>query len=118
MASHNLILSACRRAATVQKLELSRGLDVLITIAATAPLLGFLAAAFAMVNSFVGCNGEKYSCLADLAGRLADAIIPIPFALALALGAIWIQRYLTSQVQVFELEMETTALALANALRK
>jgi biopolymer transport protein ExbB/TolQ len=71
---------------------------------------------FAIVNSFVGCGGEKSTCMAAVTLNLSNAIIPTAAGLLIATLASWGNRYLCVQLEVFDMEMRVATLELANSL--
>lgn len=111
-----LVLQACRRAARTESQHLAAGLPVLVASATVIPLIGIWATCFAIFNSFVGMSGEKGAVLAALANNISNAIVPVPLTLALALPILWTHRALTARLASLKLEMDSLALALANAL--
>jgi biopolymer transport protein ExbB/TolQ len=65
---------------------MKRGLKTLATIASVAPWLGLLITVIGIVGSFVGCGGEKSTCMAAIVDRLANVIARS--ALGLLVGII------------------------------
>ncbi len=50
----------------------------------TVPLLGLLLTVFGMINSFIGCGGERSICMAAVVERLARSIVPASWGILLA----------------------------------
>jgi biopolymer transport protein ExbB/TolQ len=107
---------ASMRAAADERIRLKRGLGSLATIAATAPLFGFLGTVIGIINSFPGCGGEKSICLAAVERLLSEALMPIVLGLAAAIPALCFYKYLTGELETLDLEMQNTAVDLANHL--
>src|SRR5882724_6714214 len=58
------VMRAAQRSAAGVHIEMKRGINSLATITCVAPLLGFAITVEGIVDSFVGCGGEKWACLA------------------------------------------------------
>jgi biopolymer transport protein ExbB/TolQ len=118
--SDETLLDAVRRhslrAAAAVHQDLHRGLNSLATIAATAPFLGILGTVPSIVGSFVGCGGEKWTCLAAVVLNLSNAIVPTALGLLVAIPALWCYKHLSSRVEAFDLEMDGASLDLVNRL--
>jgi biopolymer transport protein ExbB/TolQ len=112
------VLRASRRSAALVHEDMRQGLTGLATIAYLAPWCGLLATVLAIPNSFVGCGGEKSTCMAAVVVRLSWSIWPTAFGLLIGLMAAWGNRYLTSNLEVFDRAMEGAALDLVNQLSR
>ena len=107
---------ACARAAADVHGDLSRGLNLLATISATAPWLGVLLTAHGITFSFGGINGPKYVGMVALTTRLADAMVPAGMALLVAILA-WVTReQCRATITAFDAEMHAATLDLLNRL--
>ena len=107
---------ASARSATLIRLQLKRGLNSLATIASTAAWFGLFGTVLGVVNSFPGVNGDKNSIMAVIFELLSHALVPAALGLVVALEAMWCYRYLSVQVEGFEIEMKSASLQLANDL--
>lgn len=114
--SAELVYTACRRAAAGEALRLRRGLSVLATISVSAPLVGFLGTVIGILNSFPGGSGSSAYFLGLVAERLAHAIVPTAWALAITCLGFVVHAFLSAKWQALEQEMETLSLSLTNAL--
>jgi biopolymer transport protein ExbB/TolQ len=112
------VLRASRRSVALVREDLRQGLTGLATVAYLAPWCGLLATVLAIPNSFVGCGGEKSTCMAALVNRLSMSIWPTAFGLLIGLMSAWGNRHLTGSVEVFDREMKGAALDLANRLSR
>jgi len=107
---------AAERAAAEIHLEMKRGVNSLATIACVAPWLGLLITVIGIAGSFRGCDGPRSFCMAAIAEGLADALARAALGLLVGILALWSYRYLSGQVEEFDLEMRCMTLELARAL--
>jgi biopolymer transport protein ExbB/TolQ len=98
---------AAERAAAVTHRQVARGLDGLATVSATAFFLGMLGTLLGMVNSFLGCGGERSTCMAAMASRLSESLIWCAVGLAIATTASASRKYLSARLAYFDIEMQT-----------
>lgn len=106
-------LAATRESARVRERMKGRLTD-LASIAATAPLLGFLGTVFGIAHSFQSFGSSKSTILAGDTLRISAAMAPGAFGLIVALFAYWSYRYLSLQLETFEREMHGARLQLVN----
>jgi hypothetical protein len=104
------------RAAIALDVNLKRGINSLATIAATAPLLGFVLTLFGILNSFGSTAGSASTDRAAVAGGLCDSMAPAALGLAVGILAVWFYRYLSIQMESFDLEMKSASVDLVNWL--
>jgi biopolymer transport protein ExbB/TolQ len=95
---------------------MKRGLVSLATIASTAPWFGLLGTVLVIHNSFGSVDGSKESIMAGIAERLSQALVPTALGLIVALGAMWCYKYLLTEAEVFDSDMEIASLQLINQL--
>jgi signal peptidase I len=95
---------------------MSRGMPTLATIAATAPLIGIFGTVLGMLNSFRSVGGSRTTILAAMTGWISEAMIPTLLGLIVGVPAFWCYQYLTSQMEVFDMEMENATSDLLNRL--
>ncbi len=105
-----------RRAAALVRGEMKRGLTSLASITSVAPLLGFLGTVLAIPNSFPGCGAARAYCMTAVFERLSGALVPAALGLLVAVPALCCYRYLSSEIEAFDLEMENASLQLLNSL--
>ena len=108
------VLRACRHSARSVHQGMTRGLSTLATIASTAPLIGLFGTVLGIYNSFRGVAGDARADMAAEFGWLAEALLPTAWSLLLALVALCCYRYLCSQIEAFDLEMENATTELVN----
>jgi biopolymer transport protein ExbB/TolQ len=69
-----------------------------------------------LFNSFPGCGGEKWTCMAAIAERLSESIMPAAIGLAAAITASWGYEYLSARMADFDIEMRNAACDLPDSL--
>src|SRR5580658_4400020 len=107
---------ASMRAAALIHGQMKRGLASLATIASTAPWLGIFATLFGIINSFPGFFGQRETIIAVEFGLRSQALVPTAFGLLVALVALWCYKYLLSDLEALDSEMERASLELVNHL--
>ncbi len=108
-------LAAQRQSSAVLQRMKGRMTD-LAAIAATAPFIGFFGTVLGISNSFPSIGSSKSAALAAVSNNLADALIPGAMGLLVALLAFWFYRYLSEQLEAFELETDAATAELVNRL--
>jgi hypothetical protein len=98
--------------------EMNQGLNILATNACIAPWIGLFGTSLGMVNSFLGCGGEKSACLAATAAALSRSIWPTALGLLSGLISLWFYRYLSGRMESIDTEMASASLDLANQLTR
>jgi biopolymer transport protein ExbB/TolQ len=109
---------ACERAAAQEHRRLAKGMALVGTISATAPLAGLLLTVWGMANSFKGCGCEKSQMLAMITGSFAEAFLFTALGLALAIFTWTLREYLRSTVAEFDTEMRAGTLDIMNEVRR
>jgi hypothetical protein len=109
---------ACQRSAAVVHVEMNEGLNILATNACIAPWIGLFGTVVGMVNSFLGCGGEKSACLAATTAALSRSIWPTALGLLSGLISLWFYRYLSGRMESIDTEMASASLDLANQLTR
>ena len=96
--------------------ELERFLNTLGTIAGVTPLLGLLGTVTGIIKAFnaitVGGMGDPRA----LSGGISEALITTAAGLVVAIPALIAYRYLRGRVDRIVIEMEKSAIALADAV--
>ena len=108
-------MAASKRAAARVHHELSKGLPTVATVASVTPLLGLLATAIEIPNSFKGCVGEKSACMAAVFDGISMSMWPAALGLAAGLIAFTFYQYLQSALQRFDTEMRVAVLDVENS---
>src|SRR5579864_1728631 len=109
---------ASARAAAIVHGEMKRGLGSLATITSTAPWVGLLGTILGINNSFRGFDGSEKSLMAAIFEGLSQALVPTALGLIVALMAMWCYKYLLTEVEAIDLEMESVSLELINHLAR
>lgn len=98
--------------------ELERFLNTLGTIAGISPLLGLLGTVTGIIKAFnaitVGAMGDPRA----LSGGISEALITTAAGLVVAIPSLIAYRYLRGRVERIVIEMEKSAIALADAVEK
>lgn len=71
-----------------------------------------------VLDSFVACGGEKFTCMAAMVEMLSTALWPIGIGLAAGIIALWCYRYLSAQLKALDCDMENGTLELLNQLTR
>jgi len=95
---------------------MQRGLRSLASVASTAPWVGLFGTVLGIHNSFGGFNGSKESLMAAIFEGLSQALVPAALGLIVALVAMWCYKYLLTEVEAFDSDMENASLQLINQL--
>jgi signal peptidase I len=95
---------------------MSRGVQSLALISATAALIGFLSTVLGIMNSFQSMGASKTTAMAATADRLSQAMTPGLLGLLVAILALWFHRYLNNDLEAFDLEMKNASVDLVNRL--
>jgi hypothetical protein len=109
---------ACQRSAAVVHADMNQGLNLLATNACIAPWIGLFGTSLGIINSFLGCGGEKSACLAATAAALSGAIWPTAFGLLVGLISLWFYKYLSGELESIDSEMSNASLGLVNQLTR
>jgi biopolymer transport protein ExbB/TolQ len=69
-----------------------------------------------IVSSFVGCGGEKWTCLAAVVKRLSNAVARGALSLLVGIVSSLCYRHLMSRLEKVVMEMRCMTLELADIL--
>jgi biopolymer transport protein ExbB/TolQ len=97
--------------------EMKRGLSGLATIAATAPFVGLFGTVIGILNAFRSIDIAHATAIKVIAGSISEALLTTAIGLSVAVPAVWCYNLLTSQMDVFGVEMQNCALELVTYLR-
>ncbi|HXI38461.1 MAG TPA: MotA/TolQ/ExbB proton channel family protein [Bryobacteraceae bacterium] len=113
-------LKAVKRAsahsAAVVHRDLKQGLHSLAAIASIAPWVGLFGTVLGIRNSFGAVNGSKELIMVAMFERLSGALALCAFGLIVALVAMWVYKYLLTEVETLSSDMENASLQLMNDL--
>lgn len=107
---------AAAHAAARSHEEMRRGVASLAGIAAVAPLIGLFGTVLGIVGSLRSYGSSSSTILADITERLSQSMLPTVLGLLVGILSFWFYRYLNSQMEVFDLEMENASVDLVNRL--
>ena len=100
------------RAARRIRADLRRDTYILATIAATAPFVGTFGTIIGISHSFKGICLQRATAVAMIHSGLAAALVITALSLAVALSATWCYNFVAAQLELFEVEMQSTSLEL------
>lgn len=96
--------------------RLERGLGLLETIAAIAPLLGLLGTVFGMIQVFDVVSEQGAGQAQSLSGGIAEALITTAAGLSIGIPSLVAYNYLTGKAEALVLEIEGHANRLIQKL--
>jgi biopolymer transport protein ExbB/TolQ len=96
------------RAKTLFNQELRRGLNILATIATSAPFIGLFGTIFGIINAFRGMQLTGSGGIGAVAGGIAEALVTTAVGIGVAVLALWVFNTLNSRIEVFDAEMDNT----------
>lgn len=108
-------------AATTQRnlqAKLKRGLGVLATVAATAPLVGLFGTVLGIESAFKGCGAQQWLCYTQTLYGLCQALLSTALGLLVAVPAVWSYNYFSDRLEIYELEAASASLELITYLAK
>jgi len=98
----------CERAATMFTQELKRGLNILATIATSAPFIGLFGTISGIINAFRGMALTGSGGIGAVAQGIAEALITTAFGIGVAIIALWCFNFLTTKIDTYVAEMSNT----------
>jgi biopolymer transport protein ExbB/TolQ len=105
-----------RRSINTTHMDMKRGLNVLATIAATAPLVGLLGTALGIIIASAGCIGQRDACRAAVVYGLSQALATAAIGLSVAVPAAWAYNHLSNKMEALDIEMKNSALEVMSYL--
>jgi len=111
------IKEAIESAGKAEIYQLENNLGLLGTVAAIAPLLGFLGTVTGMIRAFIQVQNLGGNVDASvLAGGIWEALVTTPAGLAVGILCIVFYNYLQSKVEYFVYEMEENSTSIIDML--
>ena len=95
---------------------LKRRVTSLAMISATASFFGLFGVVLGIMNSFESMGTSQSTGLARVANHISEAMVPGILGLGVAMMAFWFYRTLTEKLKVFDGEMKSASVDLANRL--
>jgi biopolymer transport protein ExbB/TolQ len=93
--------------------DLRRGLNGLATIGATAPFVGLFGTVIGIINGFRGYSGAPAGLVSVASSGISEALITTGLGLFVALPAVWAYNYFASRLELFDVEMNNSVVAIA-----
>ena len=107
-----------QRASFVEVAKLEKNLNILATVAATAPFVGLLGTVWGIIEAFAQIGQQKSASLAVVAPGIAEALIATAFGLFAAIPAVMGYNYFVNKVRGVAAEMEDFCLELLGIVEK
>ena len=92
--------------------KMTRGVNVLATIGATAPFVGLFGTVWGIMNSFVGIAEKQTTNLAVVAPGIAEALLATAIGLVAAIPAVVIYNHFARQIAAHRALLADTAAAI------
>jgi biopolymer transport protein ExbB/biopolymer transport protein TolQ len=105
---------ALDRSEAIVHAELKRGVANLATIGSTAPFVGLFGTVVGIINAFKGIATEKSAGLGAVAAGISEALVTTAVGLFVAVPAVWMYNYFTSQLEAFDVEMGNSSSELVD----
>jgi biopolymer transport protein ExbB len=106
------------KAAARELAYLRRGLAGLATVGSTAPFVGLFGTVFGIINSFQGMAAEGSGGLGAVSAGIAEALVTTGAGIGVAIVAVLLYNYFTSQVEVLQVDTSESALEILDLLHK
>lgn len=97
------------RAQTMFDQELRRGLNLLATIATSAPFIGLFGTIFGIINAFRGMQLTGSGGIGAVAGGISEALVTTAIGIGVAVLALWCFNTLNSKIEIYDAEMSNTS---------
>ncbi len=98
--------------------QLRRGLNLLGTIATTAPLVGFFGTIIGILDSFRGFIGSHATWIAMTANSIAEALVCTTAGILVAVPTLWCFNWRRDRLSILDAEMAIASLELAKYLER
>jgi biopolymer transport protein ExbB/biopolymer transport protein TolQ len=105
---------ALERSEAIVHAELKRGISSLATIGSSAPFVGLFGTVVGIINAFKGISQEKSTGLGAVAGGISEALVATAIGLFVAIPAVWMFNYFTSQLESLDVEMGNSSSELVD----
>lgn len=105
---------ALDRSEAIVHAELKRGVSSLATIGSTAPFVGLFGTVVGIINAFKGIASEKSAGLGAVAAGISEALVTTAVGLFVAVPAVWMFNYFSSQLEAFDVEMGNSSSELVD----
>jgi len=106
------IVSRFERHEAAAARRMTRGINILATIGATAPFVGLFGTVWGIMNSFVGIAEKQTTSLAVVAPGIAEALLATAIGLVAAIPAVVIYNHFARQIAAHRALVADTAAAI------
>jgi biopolymer transport protein ExbB len=98
--------------------SMTRGVNILATIGATAPFVGLFGTVWGIMNSFIGIAEKQTTNLAVVAPGIAEALLATAIGLVAAIPAVVIYNHFSRQVAAQRALLADAAAAVLNLVSR
>jgi biopolymer transport protein ExbB len=109
---------ALDRSEAIVHAELKRGISSLATIGSTAPFVGLFGTVVGIINAFKGIATEKSAGLGAVSAGISEALVTTAVGLFVAVPAVWMFNYFSSNLEAFDVEMGNSSSELIDYFLK
>jgi biopolymer transport protein ExbB len=97
---------------------MTKGVNVLATIGATAPFVGLFGTVWGIMNSFIGIAEKQTTNLAVVAPGIAEALLATAIGLVAAIPAVVIYNHFSRQVAAYRALVSDCSAAIINLVSR
>lgn len=112
------IVSRFERLEAREVRRMTRGVNILATIGATAPFVGLFGTVWGIMNSFVGIAEKQTTNLAVVAPGIAEALLATALGLVAAIPAVVIYNHFSRSIAAHRALVTDTAAALLRVISR
>ena len=106
------VVSRFERREAAEARQMTRGINVLATIGATAPFVGLFGTVWGIMNSFIGIAEKQTTNLAVVAPGIAEALLATALGLVAAIPSVVIYNHFSRQISAHRALVSDTAAAI------
>jgi len=106
------IVSRFERFEAALSRKMTRGVNILATIGATAPFVGLFGTVWGIMNSFIGIAEKQTTNLAVVAPGIAEALLATALGLVAAIPAVVMYNHFSRQISAYRALVSDTASAI------
>ncbi len=106
------IVSRFERYEAALSRKMTRGINILATIGATAPFVGLFGTVWGIMNSFIGIAEKQTTNLAVVAPGIAEALLATALGLVAAIPAVVMYNHFSRQISAYRALVSDTAAAI------
>ncbi len=106
------IVSRFQRHEAAEARRMTRGVNILATIGATAPFVGLFGTVWGIMNSFIGIAEKQTTNLAVVAPGIAEALLATALGLVAAIPSVVIYNHFSRQIAAHRALVSDTAAAI------